>query len=191
MKGLIDKKLPSPRFISHQGYVIAAKASLATLRDDRSSLDSLLADARLIPNVADRAFVLTIVADSLHTKRNTLRKELLHEAAKLIETLPTALDRLTRYESVAESARECDQALARCSLRIGLLLQGSGRDFYRHRQALVDLAYSLDQDLPASVASLMNDDPAKKDIAKGTSSQVAFLAFVRSFQQEGDAALAS
>jgi len=155
------------------------------LRDDRSGLDSLLADARLIPNVADRAFVLTIVAESLHAKRNTLRKELLHEAAKLIETLPSALDRLTRYESVAESARECDQALARSCLRMGLLLQGSGRDFYRHRQSLVELAYNLDQDLPASVASLMNDDPAKKNIVKGTSSQVAFLAFVRSIQQEG------
>lgn len=184
IEDLIDTRLPSPRFIRHRGYVIAAKASLATLRDDRSGLDSLVADARLIPNVADRVLVLTIIAKSLHAKQNTMRTKLLREAAELIEKVPSALDRLDRYEAVSKSAWECDRALAHSCMRMGLLLQGSGRDFYYRRQTLVDLAYSLDKDLPASIASLMNDDPAKKHMAEGTSHQVALLDFVRSIQQE-------
>jgi hypothetical protein len=68
---------------------------------------------------------------------------------------------------------------------MGLLLQGKGRDFYYRRRALVDLAYNLDKDLPASIASLMNDDPAKTHEAEGISRRVVLLDFVRSIQQEG------
>ena len=67
---IINKKLPNPKFIKHEGYLILCKVEIVLTQftkkhDILSAIDKLIHEANSIPNVSDRAFVLSQIASKL------------------------------------------------------------------------------------------------------------------------------
>lgn len=164
LRNVITDRLPSARYIQHDGYRIAAEAQV--LRMTRYRLvdwQPLIERAYSIPNIADRCLVLCIIANALPQKSTSKAQELFESAELLISQIPTALDRMGRYQSLAELCADKDMSRAKRAIREGLSdHQGpDSPDAADYRRRGVDLAYRLDRDLAASLASMADDDPAR------------------------------
>lgn len=160
---VVNAKLPNrQRHIKHEGYKVAALAQVARIQRAKPEqwLD-LVESARQIPNLADRVLVLCMVAIAMPDKDR--RKQVLEEAKNLIEEIPTALDRIHRYEEFASRVVNIDSPLSREYLKLAMqsAVESDRPELYPVQRQIIDLAYKLDQDLAASLASMADDDPAR------------------------------
>lgn len=164
LEALIEDKLPNPRHIQHAGYKIIGQAQIARMRRaGRQEWDRLIAEAQAIPNIADKALVLTTIAGLLGGKTSKLRTEVLIEVQSIIDTIPTSLDRIERLESLADVAvahepgiaRECLRSAMECSTR------SDDPEVYAVQRRLVDQAFRVDEQLAVTLASTLDDDPAR------------------------------
>lgn len=161
---VIDKKLPNPRYIKHEGYRICARVQVARiLRAGHQTWIDLINSARTIRNLADRALTLSVVAFSMPYKLRSRRANTIEEAKGLIERIPTILDRVSRYEAFAEMALDKDPPLARQCLQSAMntAVTSETPQLYSAQRRIIDLAYRFDPDLAGSLASLADDDPAR------------------------------
>jgi hypothetical protein len=164
IKNLRDSKFPNPRYIRHQGYRVAVDAQVARIgREGLPTWTRLTDEARLIPNRADKSYVLSIIAGAMPSERVTERQSLLSEAKCIIEGIPVMLDRVDHLELLAEKTWRIDEAFAKSCLRSAMqfAVQTDTPEIYRRQRQIVDLAHRLDADLAASLASLADDDPAR------------------------------
>ena len=64
---LVANKLPNMKYIQHDGYKIASNAYIARLKNvNVDAWEKFAAQARAIPNLADRAYVLAVMTGLLH-----------------------------------------------------------------------------------------------------------------------------
>lgn len=166
LETIVTAKFPSPRFIRHNGYLIAARANIATLRkkSDKNQEEQLIAQARELPNAADRVYVLAILASTL--RDSAKRHVILAEVADTIPQLPFLEDRIDRYEMAAGELTNVDEAATRRFLKAGLQLtfQSHTKSMEERRKSIIDRAYRIDPDFASSLASTTDDEPAKKRI---------------------------
>lgn len=158
-------KLPTPQYISHQGYLLAIEAAIGSIsRGKYVDWNKLEASARAIPNIADRTYVLTLIAESLPGKKSAEAKELLADVEALIENVSCSYDKLTRYETLVQSAWRLDSSLSKRALKAAFALSnGSGDpEVEERRRALIDLADRISPDLPDQLIEALDDDPARK-----------------------------
>lgn len=178
LEEIIVSKLPNKRFIKHDGYKIAAQAKVARIWQTKQSVwTDLITAARKIPNVSDRVFVLCIIASSMPPKKTSERKQILEEAKKLIEEIPTIFDRVDRYEFLANMTWYIDPAMCRECLKLAMksALESNNPEIYPAQRRIIDLAYKLDPDLASSLASLADDDPARNTIHKNIIRRIQIL----------------
>lgn len=155
------------KFIRHQGYRIAAEAKALRLsgasKRYRDNWLALINEARQIRNRSDRALVLGWLAQSLPFDPD-LRRSLFGEAREGVANIPFALEVVDRYEALATSALDYDKHLSKSFVRecVELLKQGAGSEYRTAYTTLVDTAYQIDPDLAESIASELDDDPARK-----------------------------
>lgn len=97
------------------------------------------------------------------TKENDKRKKLIIEAEEIIRKIPTMNDQIGRMEVISEASINIDQPLARKILKnsMGIAIKGDSSDFYSAQRRIIDLSYKIDPDLAASLASSVDDDPAR------------------------------
>lgn len=174
---LADAKFPKPGHIEHEGFKIAARAQINRLLDKPAPEWRVLIDsAHQIPNTADRAYVLATIgtAQRDHNTRNDLFKE----AQETTDLIPTITDQVDRYEYMGRLLLGIDNAMCKRFLTQALhgTLRWKGDDASRARRSIVDLAYRIDPDFASSLASAIDDDPAKKRITR----QVKLLELQRS-----------
>jgi hypothetical protein len=166
LESIANAKFPSPRFIRHNGYLIAARATIASLRkkSDRAQEEHLIAEARKLPNGADRAYLLAILASTLH--ESAKRLPLVTEIADTIPRLPFLEDRIDRYDMAAGQLSNVDETAARRFLKAGLQLtfQSQSQSMEERRKSIIDRAYRIDPEFASSLASTTDDEPAKKRI---------------------------
>jgi len=165
---LIADKLPDSKNITHEGYVIISKAELASIRRARiGEWLPLIDGAKGLKNAADRAFVLAVVASTLPKRETSRRHALINDAFEAIAEIPFALDRITRYESLAAITRNIDQDFAKKCITSGISTQDGecSDDYTQVYRRLVDLAYTIDEDFAESLAEQLDDDPARKKSA--------------------------
>jgi hypothetical protein len=167
LREIAAEKFPNRRFITHQGYVVAAEATILRLCDVtevRRRLPALAEQARGIPNISDRAFVLGYVAQAARDSRP--RREYLEEAVAIAEQLPILLERIDRLTSLSDMMAVSDAARSRELLQRAFTLtaQGKGETIAERRRAIVDEMHRLDSRTAASLASVMDDEPAKRRI---------------------------
>jgi hypothetical protein len=106
---LADDKFPAPHYIAHDGFKIIAKAEVAKLSRQRPvPWDQLVNAARLIPNLSDRVFALARIAGTLTDADILQRGALLREVKTMADSIPSILDRVDRFEILADEAREVD-----------------------------------------------------------------------------------
>jgi NACHT domain-containing protein len=100
---IADEKLPIKRNISHEGYKIAVKA--AVLRLQKAGLhewETLVVAAKQIPNFADMAVTLSIVAEGLGAKDLKRGREVMDEVGAVVrDHVPAVIDKIDLYSSMA------------------------------------------------------------------------------------------
>jgi hypothetical protein len=156
---IVEEKFPNPRFIRHEGYRVIAKGQIARLtrRLRGPQWEELVGAGRRIPNLSDRVFVLANLGE-LSSDVGLLR-----EAKGLADQIPSAMDRIDRYDVVASGGVSIDQAFSTGLLKeaAGLLKGTADPDAEPIRRRMVDLAYRIDPDLASSLASLLDQDQAR------------------------------
>jgi hypothetical protein len=172
LEAMIARKFPNPRFIKHDGFKLVATAQKAKLEPFvRSVWQDLIRQAGAISNTADRAYILTVIASLLPPKEKAWRDDVFDQARQLTAELPSIKDRIERYEGLAERALEHNPKFSReCLEAAGRVLAADDQHDERRVERLIDLAYQIDPTFASSLASLMNDDPAKSAARRGPSS---------------------
>ncbi|MBZ5562259.1 MAG: hypothetical protein LAP13_07540 [Acidobacteriia bacterium] len=156
---LVDKKLPNSRFIKHEGYKILSKLQLARLvRQTRgTNWEGLIGSIDKIPNVSDKAFIFASLAE-LSTNADFLKSAKCHA-----DKIPSLIDRIDRYDSIAKVAHDLDLSFAKELLRSASELTNKtyGSEVWRLRRSIVDIAYRIDPELATSLADAFDDDEAR------------------------------
>ncbi|MNZ14094.1 hypothetical protein D3C78_310110 [compost metagenome] len=162
---LINSKLPDPQSIQHDGYKICTTGFAHTLRDANSVIwKQLVEDARKIPNVADKAFVLIQLARSLPGKELGLKKEVLAEAEECSDRIPSLNDRLGRLEMYSLACKDLSVAEAKKALRKSLQLSHGIEDLEEAatiQKSLIDAADQIEPGFADTLLELFDDDPAR------------------------------
>ncbi|PKN35610.1 MAG: hypothetical protein CVU61_01960 [Deltaproteobacteria bacterium HGW-Deltaproteobacteria-19] len=175
LKTLIDIKLPNPDYIKHEGYKILAEAQIARLERDKNSWDNFISRARLIPNIADRAFVLMAIADIMQKpeKASTLFKE----ARALITKMSSFEDRYNHYKHLADICAYTDKQLSKDCLQQAWneTTPMDLADLPKYRRRIIDLAHRIDPEFAASLASESDDDPGREFARRQAKERIELL----------------
>jgi tetratricopeptide (TPR) repeat protein len=162
---VIDTRLPTPRFIQHDGFKIIAKAQVARLKKGAATeWPSITSAATQVPNLADRAMVTAVIAHCLPV---LAEQEALFLVAKgLTEQIPSLLDRVDRLQIIAGECSDSDVTLCKATLREAMQLAGSQDDpeFDSLRKRIIDTAHRLSTELANSLVSALDDDQARKRV---------------------------
>lgn len=175
---LIEDKFPNQRFIQHYGYKIASQATINRITKVPScTWQDLISQAKDILNIADRAYVLGIIAISLPNKESEKRKQCIQDARILIDTIPAAYDRIEHYEMLAELVSEIDKSMCKDILKTAMSdsTTSDEPELYQSQRKIIDLAYRIDSDLASTFASLIDDDEARISMRRKIDHQVKLL----------------
>lgn len=174
LEQIVDSKLPNLKNIKHDGYKIICKAQISRIDRKSNSIISLVEETRKINNLSDRAYVLTILATLSKTKETTIQTELLEEAKKLIDQLPSFYDKIDLYESLANNAWMINSSISRSCMTAAMSIAVSkGKKCEKAQRQLIDLAYRLDPDLASSLVSLADDDCVRKEVRENIRKEVS------------------
>jgi len=185
LRSIVYSKLPNMRNIQHDGYKVASLAQIARIGREKSHIwDNLIKEAKNIPNLADRALVLAIISVSMPTSFLDKASKLFKEAKELVDQIPAIYDKIERYENLASMALQLDTIMARSLLKDAMKLatESNDPDITKIQKRIIDLSYRLDPDLASSLASLADDDEARK--GNKLKRQLEFLKFKNEMLQE-------
>jgi len=117
------------------------------------------------------------IAGSLPPRERSLKSSIYLDVFSRIGNLPSAHDRVNSYDAFARECWEFDQALARKSLKAAMQqsMQGNDSDLASTQTDLIDHAYRFDPQLAASLASLLDQDPAREDEREKARHEMAAL----------------
>ena len=167
---IINEKLPSNSYIKHDGYVLASYAQCGRLRSEKSKQfwGGLVNKVSKITNVSDRALVYSLVASAIPNSMNDIKLELVDSARSDINKIISEHDKMDRYELLVDVSAEIDQNKAKVILREAFdsMTADVGDSIYNKRRRLIDRTYNIDPSLPASLASALDDDPAREQVKK-------------------------
>jgi hypothetical protein len=167
LEHIVNFKLPDSHNIKHEGYKIACKAVISRLqRSEITRWDDLINEARLVPNMADKALVMTLIAEYMPSRFHTEKERLFDEAVTWAEKIPADLDRSNRFEAIAKYLISFNPIKAKRLLKLGMELTSVGtadKGMYAEQQRIIDLAHKLSPNFAASLVSLLDDDPARAE----------------------------
>ncbi len=177
---MIDNKLPDKNNITHDGYRIAADACLTRLgasfskdlmrakdswRTVTKSWQDIAEQARRVPNLADRALVLTWVGEQMYRSEIKLAHQLLEEANVLIQDIPNVIDRSERLNALAITWSELnDKNSAKLMLQEAMgLLEAWNWDGTRDQVtgSILEAAHRIDPEFAANLSSTI-DNPLQR-----------------------------
>lgn len=164
LEEIAKMKFPHPSFIKHDGYNIAACAQIALLRKQSPRVWLELSErARSIPNTADSALVLGMIASIMKSKFAVPRQALIGDAKALIRSIPALYDRIEHLENLSEQLVGIDNQERKRVIREAMEITFSyDRDeISKIQRRLIDASYRFDPDFASSLASLADDDPSK------------------------------
>ncbi len=162
---LAAEKLPDPRNILHDGYLILFSGMAIALRGSNGEAwKALFGRVNLIPNQSDQVYVLASLTEYMPGRLNALRKEFLHAAIAMVDGNGSALDAIDRYETIAQAARPIDTRISRECIHAAVSVVGRGVSgpVDKHLQSILELAHGVDPALAERLAKQMDDDPARE-----------------------------
>jgi len=161
---LAKTKLPIAKQITHPGFRIATIAQIMRFTQSKpADWTDVMSDAKTLTNVADRVYVLQIIALSLPKGMSAQSARLLEQAKQEIRDIPSILDQIERYLGLAEDVRNLDTLLCRELVnRAAVAIRESAEDVYEQRRRLVDIAYRIDGDFAKKLIDEFDDDDAKR-----------------------------
>lgn len=167
---IIQSKLPDPSNITHNGYKILCQAYVYVIEKNReeSKWNTLFNDAKGIPNTADRAFVLSFLANLVPEGYRTLSKAvILNETLSNLDNIHSYTARVERYADLKKSIK--DVGLLECKTKLKTAIQDSvyenNNELFESQKSIIDFAYDLDPNYAEELIKIIDDDPARKPIS--------------------------
>jgi len=182
-------RLPDTNNIQHDGYKISAQACIARLRESTAQRfplraterwrevappwPEIAARAQEVPNLADRALVMTWAGQAMYRSHPELGTKMLEGAKDCIYAVRNIIDRADRLRALAEAWKHADdKASAKFLLEEAMsILEAWTWDHTRDRVtgSILKLAHALDPEFAASLTSYV-DNPIiegalKQDLA--------------------------
>ncbi len=157
-------KLPMNRHITHIGFRIATVAQALRMRQTKpQEWTDLIQEAEKLENVADRVYVMQILALCLPKGMLPQSQKLLDAAREQIAAIPWHMDQIERYLGMAEELQGVDTVACRDLVsRAALAMASSSEDVREQRRRLVDVAYRVDEALAKKLVNGFDDDEAKR-----------------------------
>jgi hypothetical protein len=174
LREIATNSFPHSKYIQHNGYLILSKSDLLLLKNTYKNVRlqdwlNLLDEARSIDNEADRALVLSKLVEKCPSSKGSAREhqlDVLDEVESIIKEFPSVLDRLDRFESLAQAAKEVDRGRARTYHKEAIRLLYAERENVdtskgrKIQRRIMSSAYRIDPDFASSLSNLADDDPA-------------------------------
>jgi hypothetical protein len=165
LEAIISRKLPDPENIRHDGFKIAAKATVARIAGKNEAGWRALVDAaNTVPNAADRSATLGLVARCIPSKYLVVRKNAWELARQALHDVPSDYDHIERCEWLASLAKDRDAALATSLVSDAYLRTSkiSDEDFAAsYRRSLIDLAHNIDEKLADKLIDKFDSDEVR------------------------------
>ncbi|MGI8484476.1 MAG: hypothetical protein ACR2OU_09435, partial [Thermomicrobiales bacterium] len=161
---IIDECLPSKRRIRHAGFRLIAQGQVSRLTDtSANAIVRLLEETKSIPNESDRIYTSVLLSLAMPGSKSSKRKQLLKASLEAVESMPILHEKLSLYEHIAVSSEGIDDAVCKEAIQRAMMVAVGGHsgEYLGRQRRLVQLAYRLDPELAASLASLADDDPAR------------------------------
>lgn len=159
---LIASKLPDLKNIKHQGYVVINQAALEHVKPTRQQRWNRLVDeAKRIPNVADRVFVLAVISSLMPSAERSFRDEVFVLAKEQVEEISSLYDRLGHYQLLAELAQTQGDKKWFLEMTMKASLDSDEPRFDTLRRKIINTAYRIDPELAEKLVSLTDKDPAR------------------------------
>lgn len=165
LRKIVAERLPAARFIQHDGYSIVAEGAMATVGDAGSfgrELESLRERAGNVPNRHDQLYILLRLAALC--RDGGQRRRLLDEVIEAAAALPLLVDRIDLLSGLARDFVDSEPERSESAMREAwrLASEGEGESVAERRESLVSVACQLFPDVAGSIASVRDDDPAKR-----------------------------
>lgn len=165
LEEIIESKIRDSDFIKHEGYYICSIACLYRVKQikKKSIWKDLTLRAKDIPNDSDMALILNYIAELMPTSLRPEAKGIVSEAVEIVDNLPSALDRLDRYNGICDFIGTIDKPLAKEVIKKALLLSTTddSEEFEKRRSSLIDTAYAIDKEMPSALAAINDKDEAR------------------------------
>lgn len=180
---IIEKSFPDPLNIRHNGYKLVAQAKVLKARSEFEKVDfslweSLRSAVEDIPNVADQAIVLCIIASQASSKNTVIAKKWLGEAKEFAKLIPSVRDRIDRYRWMSEIAGKIDTGFCQGNLREAFMLSDtleSNDDVEEKQRRILDIAHQIDAKFADDLIDLVDRDPVRKKNKDELSSHLKVL----------------
>ncbi len=178
----IETKLPDINNIDHPGYKVLSKSSVeaARRRSSKKSKSSLkrnhpkiFQEARSIDNIADRIFVMSLVARDFNEIENQTAIALVNDAFSQIENIPNVKDRIDRLEEIANSYSLLNNTSgAEEAIRLGARLSGSldGIEKDTVLASLIQMAHQVDKNIASEITEKIDDPKTEYELDVKTTS---------------------
>jgi len=165
---LIENKLPDSNNIRHDGYKIAARACLIKLKGIKVKAqhqwdtivpksEDLVNLIKSIPNVSDRIFVFTLMGKKLSNSNTILANNVVKEAESYLGELNNQIDRMSRYESIAEAYKAQSNEKAATYILEQAIDIAKACTYENNRDvalgSLIEIAHNISPELAQSYAS--------------------------------------
>lgn len=162
LEDVVDKKLPMPGGISHDGYKIASLATIKHYKTPSSNDWSKECEAiEKIDNTADRAFLYAHIAHCASKAETRVR--FLEKALELTKQMKSSYDCISRYDMcLVESFAATNSQKARLFAMDAMksLLADKNGDF-KELQYLVDHVREHDEQTAEEMLDMIDKDPAR------------------------------
>ncbi|HLP82882.1 MAG TPA: AAA family ATPase [Phycisphaerales bacterium] len=161
LETVASELFPKKDWIQHRGYAVLWSAAARRIKRRKLEFsDPTIAEARTIPNISDRCFMLAHLGGLANAEAGA---KLLEEAAELARQIPVEVERIERLAYVAESGmrlkRAAGTSLAKEVCRLSIHCDHGDLDAVRRR--VMDVAYRTDRELAGALAEAADTDPAR------------------------------
>lgn len=166
MMDIISSKLPDMSNITHDGYVIAAKASVARIANSPGKADweMFVSQVSDISNAADRAATYGLVAKYIPTKFSEVGNVAWNLAKTAISEIPSDYDNVSRSSWIATLAKDKDIALAKEFIKNAYSLTSKLKDenfACDSRRRIIDLASNVDESFANKLVDEFENDEVR------------------------------
>lgn len=161
LETVASELFPKKDWIRHRGYAVLWSAAARRIKGRKLEFsDPAIAEARTIPNMSDRSFMLAHLSGLANAEAGS---RLLDEAAELARQIPVEVEKIDRLAFVAEAGmrlkRSTGTSLAKEVCRLSNLCDHGDMDAVRRR--VMDAVYRTDRELAGALAEAADTDPAR------------------------------
>lgn len=160
---IIERKLPASDYITHEGFKICAQVALSSVEPySNAGWGALIARAELIPNTADRCFVLAVIGAALPARESAFLDSVVNKFFEGVPKIPAVSEQIRLYDWAATQLVDSNRALAQRCIREAITLFAKSEEKDRSLlRNLVDMARQIGEEFAEEVATLCEADPAK------------------------------